>query len=144
MDRSTEAKNLFLGGYNCAQSIVYVFRKEVGLPEDTALKIACGLGAGMARKGEMCGTVSGGILVLGMRYGRGPNDDRSVMETMYSMTQAFMRAFESKHGSCSCRRLLNGCDLMTADGQQSFKENDCLNQICLKCVESVVEILERM
>ena len=144
MDRFNEAKNLFLEGYNCAQSIVYVFRKELGLPEETVLKIACGLGAGMARMGEVCGAVGGGILVLGMRYGRGRNDDRSALENTYSKTQAFMREFESRHGSCSCRRLLNGCDLLTPDGQQSFKENDCLNQVCFKCVESVVEILERM
>ena len=104
----SKAKNLFLERYNCAQSIVYVFRKEVGLPEDTALKIARGLGAVMARKGEVCGAVSGGILVLGMRYGRGRNDDRSALENTYSKTQAFMQEFESRHDGCTCRRLLNG------------------------------------
>lgn len=65
------AIELFLKGFNCSQSVVYGFREEIGLTDDAALKMTSGFGAGMGRKGELCGAVTGGILVLGMRHGRG-------------------------------------------------------------------------
>ena len=114
------------------------------MPEETALKIASGLGAGMGRKEEVCGAVTGGILVLGIRHGRGSKDDRSAMELTYLKTREFMDEFAKKHGTFICRRLLNGCELMTGEGQKYFKENDLLNKICTPCVQSVVEIIENM
>lgn len=144
MERSKVANDLFLKGYNCAQSILYAFREELNLSEKTALKLSCGLGAGIARQGEVCGAVTGGILVLGMKHGRILNEDRTATETTYAKTQELMNLFSLKHGSCLCRQLLKGCDLSTEDGQIAFKENDYLNQICLKCVLSVVEMLEQI
>jgi C_GCAxxG_C_C family probable redox protein len=136
--------DMFSKGFNCAQSILYAFRTESDLSEETALKISCGLGAGMGRKGEVCGAVTGGIMVLGMRHGKGASDDRAAMETTYSKTQELINLFTLKHGSCICRQLLNGCKLTTEEGQRSFKENEYLNKVCKKCVHSVVEILEQI
>ena len=114
------------------------------MAEDIALKIACGFGAGMARKEEVCGAISGGILVLGLRYGRGVNDDRSATEVTYLKTRALMDLFSKKHGTFMCRELLNGCELTTEEGQKYFKENELLKKTCIPCVQSVVEILERI
>jgi len=69
--RSDRATEMFLSGYNCAQSVLWSFSDEVRLDPDTALRIACGFGAGMARRQEVCGAVTGGIMVLGLRLGRG-------------------------------------------------------------------------
>ena len=112
------------------------------MSEETALKIACGLGAGMGRKEEICGAVTGGILVLGLRHGRGSKDDRSAMELTYVKTRELMDQFSGRHGTVVCRSLLNGCELMTEEGQRYFKENELLIKTCTPCVESVVEILE--
>ena len=136
--------DMFLKGYNCAQSILYAFSGEFDLADETALKISSGLGAGMGRKGEVCGAVTGGILVLGMRHGWVANDDRTAKETTYFKIQELMNQFALKHGSYICRDLLNGCDLTTEEGQRFFQENDYLTKICNKCVQSVVEILEQI
>jgi C_GCAxxG_C_C family probable redox protein len=122
--------------------VLYAFREEGDLSEETALKIACGLGAGMARKEEVCGAVTGGILVLGMRHGRGGKDDRSAQERTYAKTRELMERFSEKHGTVICRKLLNGCELATSEGQKYFKENDLLNKVCVPCVQSIVRILE--
>jgi len=106
------------------------------------LKIACGLGAGMAHKQEVCGAVTGGILVVGMRHGRGCKDDKSAQDHTYIETRKLMDKFSEKHGTVICRKLLNGCDLMTEEGQQYFKENDLLNKLCVPCIQSIVMILE--
>jgi len=122
--------------------VLYAFREEGDLSEETALKIACGLGAGMARKEEVCGAVTGGILVLGMRHGRGNKDDRSAQERTYAKTRELIDQFSEKHGTIICRKLLNGCELTTEEGQNYFKEHDLLNKLCVPCVQSIVMILE--
>jgi C_GCAxxG_C_C family probable redox protein len=136
------ATEKFLAGYNCAQAVLHAFSETFELEPDTALKLACGLGAGMARRGEVCGGVTGGILVLGLRYGRGGQDDRSFTDRTYQKTQELMAGIDRRHGSCRCRELLRGCDLTTAEGQAQFKQQDLLHKTCLPCVQSVVELLE--
>jgi C_GCAxxG_C_C family probable redox protein len=144
-ERTSTATEFFSKGYNCAQSVLYAFRDEGGgLEEETALKIACGLGAGMARKEEVCGAVTGGILVLGMRHGRGIDGDRSAMELTYRKTRELMDLFAARQGSWICRQLLGGIDLTTEEGQRDFKSRNLLNTLCKGCVQSVVEILQEI
>ena len=98
----------------------------------------------MARKQEVCGAVSGGILAIGLKHGRGEGQDRTPTEATYAKVRELMSRFESKHGSCICRTLLNECDLNTPEGQQFFKENDLMNTTCKGCVKTVVEALEEI
>ncbi len=133
----------FFSGYNCAQSVLYAWAPEFGLAEETALKVACGLGAGIARRGQTCGAVTGAILVLGMRHGRGEHDDRTATERTYQKIQEFMAGFEQKLGACDCRLLLQGCDLRTTEGQRFFKENDLLHKTCARCVQTAMELLQQ-
>lgn len=142
--RANIATEKFLNGYNCAQSILYAFRDESDLPEEVALKIACGLGAGMGRKEEVCGAVTGGILVLGMRHGRGSKDDRSATDITYLQTKKLMEEFAKQHGTYICRQLLNGCELTAEEGHKIFKEKDMKNKVCVPCIQSVAGILEEM
>lgn len=79
---------------------------------------------------------------MGLKYGRGGNDDRSAMELTYSKTRELMDLFSKKHGTFICRNLLNGCELTTEEGQKYFKENELLKRTCTPCVQSVAEILE--
>ncbi len=139
--KSEVAVEKFLSGYNCAQAVLSAYGPDLGLDGEMALKVATGLGAGMGRRGEVCGAVTGGILALGLKYGRGGQQDRSATEETYRKTEELMAGFERRCGSCSCRVLLEGCDLRTAEGQQYFKEHDLLHKTCLRCVETVAEVL---
>jgi C_GCAxxG_C_C family probable redox protein len=142
--KSEAAMEKFLAGYNCAQSVLYAYGPDLGMDGETALKVATGLGAGMGRRGEVCGALTGGILVLGLKYGRGGQQDRSATEDTYQKTLELMERFEKRHGSCFCRVVLDGCDLRTEEGQRYFKEHDLLHKKCVGCVQSVVEDLARM
>jgi C_GCAxxG_C_C family probable redox protein len=98
----------------------------------------------MGGRGEVCGAVTGGILALGLKYGRGEQAEKSVAQQAHQKTQELMAAFERAHGSCICRTLLGGCDLRTAEGMQRFKEQDLHHKICVGCVRTVGEILAGM
>jgi C_GCAxxG_C_C family probable redox protein len=144
MERSEQAVAKFVSRFNCAQSVLFSFCDDLGLDKDIALKIACGFGAGMGRKEEVCGAVTGGIMVIGVKYGRRENDDRNATEITYAKVSELMNRFSQIHGAYLCRKLLNGCELTTEEGQKIFKENDYLNKVCKPCVKSVVEIVENI
>lgn len=132
----------FSAGYNCAQAVLFSFCDDLGFDKDTALRLACGFGAGMGRKQEVCGAVTGGIIVIGLKHGRGEGQDKGPTQVTYGKVRDLMARFELKHGSCICRALLQGCDLNTPEGQQYFKENDLLNKTCAGCVKTAVETVE--
>lgn len=142
--RSDIAEAKMLEGYNCAQAVLYAFCEDLGFDPNTALKFATGFGAGMARKQEVCGAVSGGILALGLKFGRGEGQGKTVTEETYRRVRDLMARFESEHGSCMCKDLLEGRDLNTDEGQQSFKEHDCLHKTCVCCVRTVVKAVEEL
>lgn len=139
---SEMAEVKFVEGYNCAQSVLFSFCGELGLDGDVALKLSCGFGGGMGRMGEVCGAVSGGIMALGLKFGRGENDERAAMDLTYTKIREFMNRFSAKHGSCLCRKLLSGCDLNTSAGQTYFKENECFNIICRPCVRDAAAMVK--
>jgi len=93
MKRSEVTVSKFFEGYNCAQAVFYSFCDYLKFDVDIALKIACGFGAGMGRKEEVCGAVSGGIMVIGAIYGRGNYQDTSLTEQTYRKTRELMDTF---------------------------------------------------
>ncbi len=63
----------------------------------------------MAREGEVCGALSGALMVLGLEYGSQRPEGK---EEMYHITREFMQQFEQRHGTILCKRLL-GHDIST-------------------------------
>lgn len=68
MNHVDKAEEYFCNNFNCSQAVFTGFATELGLDEKLALKISTQFGGG-ARKGEMCGAVSGALMVLGLKYG---------------------------------------------------------------------------
>ena len=142
--RSDKATEKFLSGYSCAQTVLWSFCEEFGLHPDTALKIACGFGAGVARRQEICGAVTGGIMVLGLTFGRGEEQEVTAMDDTYAKAQELIRRFEAQHGSSNCRQLLGGLDITTEEGHDDFETRDLINHTCKPCVQTVISVLEEM
>ena len=134
----------FSSTYNCAQSVLLACCSNTGIDKQTAAKIAWGFGAGMGRKQEICGAVTGGIMAIGLKYGDMEGDRSAINDKIYAKTRALMDKFQAKHDSCLCRELLKGCNLQTEEGQKYFKENDLKNKVCTECVRSAVQILEEI
>ncbi len=106
MDHGMKAAELFLGGYNCAQSVVVAFCDVTGLEVDFAAKLASSFGGGMGRMREVCGAVSGMLMVAGLLYGyETPGDDVS-KRSHYTRVQQLSGRFREEVGSIVCREIL--------------------------------------
>jgi C_GCAxxG_C_C family probable redox protein len=139
----THAVEKLLSGYNCAQAVLHANCARLGFERDAALQLACGLGAGMGQKEQVCGAVTAGILALGLRYGRGEAEDTSKTEETYLKTREFMDRFQARHGSISCRELI-GCDLLTPEGKRAYDDQDVLHRTCAHCVRTAAELVDEM
>lgn len=81
MTHKEKAAALFDEKFNCSQAVLGAFAEEYGLSEEQALHIALCFSAGM-RKGEVCGAVSGAIMVLGLKYANEHNAFRTICPQM--------------------------------------------------------------
>ena len=106
MDHGLKAAELFLSGYNCAQAVAVAFTDVTGLTEQQAAKMASAFGGGMGRMREVCGAVSGMLMVLSYVYGYDtPGDDIS-KKRLYGQVQALAAGFRAENGSIICREIL--------------------------------------
>ena len=107
MDHSTKAAELFLSGSNCAQAIVVAFCDVTGMDENLAAKFSSSFGGGMGRMREVCGAVSGMLMVAGLLYGyEDPGENDCNKKAHYQLVQQLAGAFREEIGSIVCREIL--------------------------------------
>jgi C_GCAxxG_C_C family probable redox protein len=140
MDHGLYAAELFLGGYNCAQSIVVAFHKELNLTPQYAAKMASSFGGGMGRMREVCGAVSGMLLVAGILYGYDTPGDDDVKKEHYQRVQQMAEQFRQEAGSIICREILKNppSDPSPTPRSEEFYQM----RPCTRMVYCAAEILE--
>lgn len=94
------------------------------------------------RRSEVCGAVTGSLMVIGLRFGPKDTTDTSKDEA-YSKVSDFSATFEKRCGSIICRDLM-GCDLSTPEGMSYATEKDLFKTVCPEMVKGAAEILEDM
>lgn len=106
MNHSEIAIEMFRKGYNCSQAVVVAFCDVTGMTPVHAARMASSFGGGMGRMREVCGAVSGMLLVAGLLYGyETPGDDESKREH-YTRVQYLAGQFRQREGSIICREIL--------------------------------------
>lgn len=106
MDHAVKAAELFMEGYNCAQAVAVAFCDETGLTPEFSAKMASSFGGGMGRMREVCGAVSGMLLVAGILYGYDSKDDDESKMAHYALVQELAGKFRDETGSIICREIL--------------------------------------
>ena len=79
--------------FNCCQSVLVPFAKELGMTEEQAYAMGAHFGSGV-RHGSICGALSGAMMVMG---GLGYDE---------KIAAAHIREFIGRHGSTACAQLL--------------------------------------
>jgi C_GCAxxG_C_C family probable redox protein len=144
MTRQEKAEFYFAEGFACSQAVFAAFGKEMGLTEDQCLKIGCAFGGGMARQQMTCGAVTGAMMVIGLLYGRGLDDDISKKEFTYEKTNEFFSEFRSRNGSLDCNDLLQGLNMNDPEELKKIQELGLFKTSCVKYVRDAVEIVEQL
>ena len=106
MDHSIYAGELFLEGCNCSQAVFLAFSDMTGIDRKLAARISSPFGGGMGRMREVCGAVSGMLMVAGLLYGYDDPKADAAKKELYKLVQAQAGAFREEVGSIICREIL--------------------------------------
>ena len=142
MNHKEKAVNYFSQKLHCSQAVLAAFAEECGITEEEAIKLGSCFGGGM-RKGEVCGAVTGALMVLGLLYGQKAAGDTEGRQLSNKVNDLMMDRFKEKCGSYICNDLL-GCDITTKEGHQYCMDNKLFTDFCPKMVVAAVEIVEEI
>ena len=138
---ANRAVDLHVGGFNCAEAVYLGVLNALGIDSDEmlAVSVATGLGAGIGRTGRTCGALTGGVLALGLLFGRDePGAVAAYARTCQLVQEAFDQ-FESRFGSTECHQL-SGYDFTSDIDWKAFAGDTCRKRKCLGYVGAAASI----
>lgn len=144
MSNADSAVACFNEGFNCSQAVFSTFAPALDLDRETALKVAAAFGGGMVRTGEVCGAVSGALMVIGLRYGQPTAEDKTAKEETYELASHVINRFKARNKGCvKCRELL-GHDIGTPEGLNAARDDGLFETLCPNFVRDAAEIVEEL
>lgn len=143
MTKSTHTLACFRKGITCSSAVFSSFSEELGLDPETAKKISCGFGAGISKTGNICGAVSGAIMVIGLKYGKTKEGDNAATEKTRALVRKFIQEFTEHHGSVNCTELL-GYNLSNPEDYEKARDSKVFVTKCPELVGDAVLILEKI
>ena len=106
-ERVWKAQRLFKEeGYNCCQAVVLAYNDIFGIDDETAAALSSGFGGGMGRMREVCGSVSGMVMLAGLLKPATDPSDKTARTGNYALVQEVATDFKTLNGSIICKELL--------------------------------------
>lgn len=137
-----ESEKRYKGGYYCCEALISTMRDMLKLDvPDEVIAMSSGMAVGVGKSGCLCGALNGGVMALGMIFGRteqdGPTNPKSVkcMQLTHELHDWF-KEHNGKNATC-CRVLTKEFNM----GQGEHKEQ-CIYFTGL-CAWKVAKILCR-
>lgn len=137
------AKESFVNGFNCAQSIVAAFAPAIGISRELSLKLATGLGAGVNFNGNTCGAVLGAYIILGLHFGVDTPGNDEGKNQFRELADRFTYQFLKSYDAINCKELLKA-DVSNPDELKMLREEKVFQDFCPKVVKKAASILEGM
>jgi C_GCAxxG_C_C family probable redox protein len=138
-DIAERAVSLFKEGYNCCESVLMAYTEANKISSNLVPRIATGFGGGIARRGSVCGALTGAIMAIGLKFGRNKLDP-DVYDLCIAKGSECYKRFGEEFGDVRCRNLIK-CDLSTSEGRALFKKLGIKESKCIKYVEGASRIL---
>lgn len=126
--------------HGCSQSVLLTFQELLGLEDEMTFKAAGPLCAGLGM-GKTCGALTGGMMVLGMKYGRSRIDEG--IDGLFSgllIAQSLVRKFEQEYGTTACSEI-SKLDWTDLDAVIQAVNNPEFIAICAKVVGRTAEMV---
>ena len=93
------------GDYLCSEAVFTVVNDYLGRPVPAdAVRLASGFPVGMGKAGCACGALSGGVMALGLKFGR--TQPKAEMPDMFRVSKELHDEFKKKLRSTCCRVLI--------------------------------------
>lgn len=143
MTKADDAHRSFLKRFTCSAAVFSTFSEELGLDPDIAKKIACGFSAGISKTGNICGAVSGAVMVIGLAYGKTVEGDDAAKEKTRALVRQFIHEFTEKNGSVNCTELL-GYNLSNPDEYARARDEELFIMKCPMLVRDAADIVEKI
>ena len=104
--RIEAAAELFKSGYNCAQAVFVTYADLFGIGREQALRLSSSFGGGIGGMREVCGTVTGMSMIVGLYNGMTQAGDKEGKKANYDLVQLLADRFKEENGSIICKQLL--------------------------------------
>ena len=133
--RMKRAEELFMQGFNCAQSVAAAFADVYGYSEEQMLRVSAGFGAGIGRMRMSCGAFNALVLLAGLENGSVTPGDQQGKSQNYKLVQELAARFQEEHGSLICAELLelkHGTPLSYEASERTaeyYQKRPCVRQI---------------
>lgn len=132
--RVEKAVTLFNEGYNCSQAVFVAYADLFDIDKVTALKLSSPFGGGMGGMRQVCGAVSGMIMLAGLHNGTSTSKDKDGKKANYATVQLLSDEFKQANGSIICGQLLGLTPGLAADGQK---------KACSEYVRQCAELVDK-
>ncbi|RCW38922.1 C-GCAxxG-C-C family protein [Marinilabilia salmonicolor] len=144
MKSTEQSQKYFTQKFNCSQSVFATFAPRLGLTVNDSLKVASAFGAGMGRQQKTCGAVTGALMALGLKYGKGIDGNEDSKLQTYARTKLLFDKFIEMYGSANCRELLDGLDMSNSDDMVCIQKEKMFETRCPKYVAGATQIVEEI
>ena len=143
MDRCALSVAYHKKGFNCAQSVLASFGDLTQLPEKEAMALAGGFGGGIGGSHqELCGAMSGAVMVLGMLYPHTSGESMDEKKRIYKISKEFQARFQKSFGCTHCGDLL--ASKIAVDEHLPAAQRLEVKGHCDILIVTAVEIVEAM
>ena len=128
-ERIKIADELHRKGYSCSQAVAVACADMVDVPKEFLFRATEGFGAGMGTMDGVCGALTGGLLIAGLKNSSGNLDSPKSKGATMKISRAMLTSFRDKSGAIICREL-KGIDT----GKMLCS--------CPNCIKHGVEVVE--
>ncbi len=115
-----DAEDLFRGGFFCSEALMSSIRSnfELDVPEEV-IAMASGFPVGIGRSKCLCGAVSGGVMALGLFFGRTVQGDPKVEKNLAVAKELhdYFKEATGKNALC-CRVLTKEFDMSKGEHKE--------------------------
>lgn len=122
----------------CSESVLLAISDWLRVQNELIPKIATGFGAGIRGCGSVCGAITGGIMALGLKFGR--NEVKEQAANPYWFGRELLERFEREFGHVLCREL-TGCDFTTEAGRKRYADEKMWETKCIRYIEGATAIV---
>lgn len=139
--RAQMAMDNFKAGYNCAQSVILAFSDLLPIESNDLARLASPFGGGIGRMREVCGAVSGMIMVQGLLLGYSSPAASDEKKDVYAKTRLLSEEYKQQNGSIICRELLLGVPHLDGGTPEQRSEEYYKKRPCAELVYNAAEIV---